>query len=131
MIIQKNYAIWKRFKSVFKDIGKCSIGKARNYAIQLIESDFLIFLDSDDALTDDRLSCDYKVLNQHQNLNFIYGDSIQINKKSFKKSYYCKSSKFADKYQLLNIPYNLSSLTVSRKFLQRVIFYLEQVKRAV
>ena len=32
---------------VFKDIGKCSIGKARNYAIELIESDFFIFLDSD------------------------------------------------------------------------------------
>ena len=104
---------------VFKDIGKCSIGKARNYAIELIESDFFIFLDSDDALTDDRLSCDYKVLNQYQNLNFIYGDSIQINQKSFRKSYYCKSSKVADKYQFLNIPYNLSSLTISRKFLQK------------
>ena len=29
--------------------------KSRNYAIELFESDFLIFLDSDDALTDDRL----------------------------------------------------------------------------
>ena len=48
---------------LFKDIGKCSIGKARNYAIELFESDFLIFLDSDDALTDDRLFCDYKILN--------------------------------------------------------------------
>lgn len=103
---------------LFKDIGKCSIGKARNYAIELFESDFFIFLDSDDALTDDRLFCDYKVLNQYQNLSFIYGDSIQINQKSFKKSYYCKSSKVADKFQYLNIPYNLSSLTISRKFLQ-------------
>ena len=104
---------------LFKDIGKCSIGKARNYAIELFESDFLIFLDSDDALTDDRLFCDYKILNQYQNLSFIYGDSIQINQKSFKKSYYCKSNKVADKYQFLNIPYNLSSLTISRKFLQK------------
>ena len=102
----------------FKDIGKCSIGKARNYAIELIETDFLIFLDSDDALTEERLFRDYEVLEKYKNLNFIYGDSIQINNKSFKKSYYCKSSKVADRYQFLNIPYNLSALTVSRKFLK-------------
>ena len=42
----------------FKNIGKSSIGEARNYAIKNLNTDYLIFLDSDDALTDDRLSQD-------------------------------------------------------------------------
>ena len=102
---------------IFKDIGKCSIGKARNYAIKLIESDYLIFLDSDDALIFDRLFYDYQTIQKSNNLNFIYGDSLQINKNSLKNSYYCRSTSFAEKYQFLNIPYNLSSLTISRNFL--------------
>ena len=49
---------------------------------------------------------------------------MQINKNSFKDSYYCKSSKISDKYQFLNIPYNLSSATISRDFLikKRILF---------
>ena len=101
----------------FKDIGKCSIGKARNYAIEFFTTDYLIFLDSDDALIYDRLSFDYKIIKRFKNLDFVYGDSLQINKNSFKNSYYCKSSKYAEQYQFLNIPYNLSSLTISRNFL--------------
>lgn len=101
----------------FEDIGKCSIGKARNYAIEFFKTDYLIFLDSDDALIYNRLSFDYELIKRLKKPDFIYGDSLQINKKSFKSSYYCKSSKFAEQYQFLNIPYNLSSLTVSRNFL--------------
>ena len=102
---------------VFKNIGKCSIGEARNYAIKNITTDYFIFLDSDDALIADRLSSDFKILNKFSNLNFIYGDSIQLNTKSFDKSYYCIASEIPSKYQFLNIPFNLSSVTVSRRFL--------------
>ena len=95
-----------RLNLIFKDIGKCSIGKARNYAIQFINTDYLIFLDSDDALIKDRLFSDYKIISKSHMLNFIYGDSIQINKNFFKNSYYCRSTTFAEQYQFLNIPYN-------------------------
>jgi hypothetical protein len=54
---------------------------------------------------------------ENENIDFIYGDSLQIDKKSYKNSYYCKSTKNAEFYQFLNIPYNLSSLTISRNFL--------------
>ena len=106
-----------RLNLIFKDIGRCSIGKARNYAIEFIKTDYLIFLDSDDALIKDRLFSDYKIISKSNMLNFIYGDSLQINKNSFENSYYCRSTPFAEKYQFLNIPYNLSSLTILRSFL--------------
>jgi glycosyltransferase involved in cell wall biosynthesis len=114
----------KELDLIFKDIGKCSIGEARNYAIKFSRSDYLIFLDSDDALPKDRLNFDYKLIAKYPKLNFLYGDSMQINKNSFKDSYYCKSSKISDKYQFLNIPYNLSSTTISRDFLikKRIFF---------
>ncbi len=104
---------------IFKDIGKCSIGEARNHAIKFSRSDYFIFLDSDDALFDDRLLFDYKKISKHEKIDFIYGDSLQIDKQSFNDSYYCKSTKNAELYQFLNIPYNLSSLTISRNFLLR------------
>ena len=104
---------------IFKDVGKCSIGEARNHAIKFFKSDYFIFLDSDDAFFDDRLLFDYKKISQNQRIDFIYGDSLQIDKKSLSKSYYCKSTKNPELYQFLNIPYNLSSLTISRDFLMK------------
>ena len=114
---------------IFKDIGKCSIGEARNYAIKSSKSDYLIFLDSDDALIKDRLNFDYKLIAKYPKLNFLYGDSMQINKNSFKDSYYCKSSKISDRYQFLNIPYNLSSTTISRDFLIKKRIFLKPAKK--
>ena len=111
------FSYGNRLDLYFKNVGKCSIGEARNYAIRNIECDYLIFLDSDDALIKNRFKRDFEILENSPKLNFIYGDSLQINKKSFANSYYCKAFKKADKYQFLNMPYNLSSVTVSRRFL--------------
>ena len=113
----------------FFNLGKCSIGEARNYAIKNLNTDYLIFLDSDDALTDDRLSQDEKIIDKHQKLDFFYGDAYQINKSSFRDSYYCKSSQKADRFQFLNIPFNLSSLTVKRLFLLENRIYFIKGKK--
>ena len=101
----------------FKNIGKSSIGEARNYAITEFIADYLIFLDSDDALTSDRLYEDYLIINSRQEIDFIYGDAFQIDKNSIQNSYYIKSCSEAGKYQFLNMPFNLSCTTISRDFL--------------
>ena len=113
----------------FFDLGKCSIGEARNYAIKNLKNDYLIFIDSDDALTENRFFNDNKIINRNQNLDFLYGDALQINKSSFRDSYYSKSSKKADEFQFLNIPFNLSCLTIRRDFLlRRSVYFIEGTK---
>ena len=113
----------------FYDLGKCSIGEARNFAIKNLITDYLIFIDSDDAFTENRFLNDLEIINKNNNLDFLYGDALQINKSSFKDSYYCKSSKKADEFQFLNIPYNLSSLTIRRDFLlSKNIYFVEGKK---
>ena len=105
MIILKKFFYYKdRLNLIFKDIGKCSIGKARNYAIEFIKTDYLIFLDSDDALIKDRLFSDYKIISKTNMLNFIYGDSLQINKNSFENSYYCRSTPFCRTISVFEYP---------------------------
>ena len=67
------FSYGKELDLIFKDIGKCSIGEARNYAITKFKADYLIFLDSDDALIKDRLDFDYKLIAKYRKLNFLYG----------------------------------------------------------
>ena len=45
------FSYQEKLKLNFYDLGKCSIGKARNFAIKNLITDYLIFIDSDDAFT--------------------------------------------------------------------------------
>ena len=123
------FSYQEKLKLNFYDLGKCSIGEARNFAIKNLTTDYLIFIDSDDAFTENRLLYDLKIINKNKNLDFLYGDALQINKSSFKDSYYSKSSKIAGEFQFLNIPYNLSCLTIRRDYLlSKNIYFVEGKK---
>ena len=138
MLIDSNstdqtYKLIQSYKSRMKisihNVGKCSIGEARNYGIRNSDSKYIIFLDSDDALSDNRLLIDSLIINNNRTIDFIFGDSIQLVKSSKEFSYYTKSPNIPSKYIFLNIPFNLSSITISRtKIMNKKLFFLKGIE---
>lgn len=99
------------------NVGPCSIGEARNFGVRKSTSEYIIFLDSDDALTKDRLLTDsafIKKLNEKK-IDFIFGNSIQIQNKIYKYSYETLVHENPKFLQYLHIPYNVGSLTINLK----------------
>ena len=69
---QRNiFSYENKLKLSFNNIGRCSIGEARNYAIKYSNTDYLIFLDSDDALLSGRID-DFNLLLELKNIDFIW-----------------------------------------------------------
>ena len=94
------------------DVGPCTISHARNFGLLSSESDYIIFLDSDDNLSLDRLTQDFDNLSAFPS-PIVYGSVLQNNTKCQSKSYISLPSP----HYLLNNPISLPSLTISRSFL--------------
>ena len=115
----------KKYKTILDiqiyNAGPCSIGQARNIGINNSNCDYVIFLDSDDALTTNRLYTDSNLIENNylkKEIDFIFGNSIQIVRKNFKYSYENIVHKNPKFLQYLHIPYNLGSLTINFKNLK-------------
>lgn len=59
------------------------IGFASNYAVEMTNTDYFMRLDSDDYLSNESIGCLAAILDNNQDIDFVYGDLLKINRDGF------------------------------------------------